>query len=135
MEENEMEQKELELISLKRDLENANRELDLNRNQIDTLKIRRDFLKREMDLVEKQTMVAMNHWKLLKPTWEFEQLEEYVELGKEFAKLNFEKKMYEHQQQLENFNKLIDSVEQQYQAVLEHRDNLQTKLDEGDSHE
>lgn len=123
-----MTDKDYEKISLQRDLDNANRELELNKGQIESMGIKKGFLLREIDLVQRQTELALKHWKFLKPNWEFEELPEYVDMGREFAQLNYEKKMFEYKQNLEQVDRLIESLKEQYASVEKHRDSIVDKL-------
>jgi hypothetical protein len=125
----EMVDKDYEKISLERDLSNANRELELNSGQMESMNLKRGFLVREIELVKAQTKLAMKNWKLIKPTWAFEDDPEYVELGRQFAQLNFEKKMFEYNNALEQTDRLIESIKEQYKSVAEHRDNIIIKLE------
>lgn len=111
------EEQRMELQNKERHLGNIERELGLAYKQLPDIKLRQEMLEREMDLTNKQVSIALDHFKIIKPTWEFETTEEYHTILKELNKLNHEKKVIE-------FGMLRDRLFDQERAVVAQIESL-----------
>jgi peptidoglycan hydrolase CwlO-like protein len=128
---NEMnEEKQRELQNKERHLANLNREIDLATRQIPDIKVRQDMMDKEIELTNKQVEIALNHFKIIKPTWEFETTEEYHVVLKELNKLNHEKKMMEFGMLKMRLQEQVNAVNAQLESLTKEKDRVLKWIEE-----
>lgn len=131
------EEKQREFQNKERHLGNLNREIDLASKQLPDITNREVMLGTEKDLLNKQMTLALRDFKIIKPTWEFETKDDYVEVLKELNKLNHDKKMIEFDILAARLKEQTAAVTAQLESLLKEKERITQWLldnkEEGDT--
>lgn len=108
-------------------IENLEKERSAAIKQKAVVQERVDLIKKERELLLKNNKIALASFVLLKPTWKFEENEEYMNNLKELNRLNAEKKQIEINDVLDKFAGLVKNLDEQIKG---HTEALERKRGE-----
>lgn len=114
-------EKELENIRRQKHVDNLKRERDGASEQFELVTKKKDLFLKKRDLVLKNRKIMLDKFKIIKPDWEYQTDQEYLDNLKEFNVLLFE------EQDLGDKER-IDLMDRNIAAAIEQRDHATKEL-------
>lgn len=125
--------KEIEALSIRKDLQNCEDELKIISEHRDRQIDLRDKVKRMIDLSEQMHTRALTMFENVRPVWKFEQDTEYNALKKEMTDLQHGFDILRMQADVDKLNAQLKSFDEQIQSQTTHKDELLKQLAELDT--
>ena len=120
-----------EIINKEKVIENAKKELVMIEKQLlDTEKFL-EIGKREYDLKCSNHEVALENYKIIKPTWAFEEDQRYLANTRELSLIGFERFKIKTEEQIKKQEDLIKALNEQIASHLVYIKSLESDLKEG----
>ena len=117
--------KEIEEISRERHKANLARELEENQKNIDFNQKTLDMLNADRENVKKKYQIVRDHFRIVKPTWEYEVQEEYLECLLHDLKSKEWQDMNAFDQNEEQLNKVLEHRREARESLLEEQKRLE----------
>lgn len=126
----EVDGKEQEKANKEKALMNAKKEVEMIKEQ--RLKVQKSLetTKKEFDIKCRNHEVALRNYKIIKPTWAFEEDPEYLANMKELSLLGFEKFKEEQEAKIKQHEDTFVSLDNQEKSQLEYIETLEKELKE-----
>lgn len=120
--------KELQLIQLRRNLENSEKEIEMISKTRDETQEKKDLLVRMIAVRKKMHANAMKNYVNIRPVYKFQADPDYLELQKELSEIEFKFDEYKTEgtlQQLEsNFKSFEEQIKSQTDVVAKLKEQI-----------
>ena len=125
-----MDGKEQEKANKEKALLNAKKEVGMIKEQRDKVQKSLEVTKKEFDIKCRNHEVALKNYKIIKPTWAFEEDPEYLANMKELSLLGFEKFKEEQELKIKQHEDTFVALDNQETSQLEYIETLERELKE-----
>lgn len=124
------EEEQLQVESLKKNLENVNKEIEMIGKAREEQHDRIIQGKKQIELKKKLHAIALKKFRMLNPAWEFQADEEYNELRKELSDTDHKMEMLHLESQLFEAEARLERFEDQVRSLKDSREILAKQIGE-----